>query len=123
MLKFLISDEKNQFRITLANGQRKPFRDCTVWELVNLKPSTILDIPDRLFQEYGVSQSFLQSAMDPFLIQTLGKDVIEKKMFPTENVEAGQILVGTTRHYSWPKGAGMLIPSLTCFQLNLNWEY
>jgi len=109
MLKFLVANEWNQFRITLANGQRKPFKNCTVWELLNLKPSTILNIPDRLFQEYGISQSFLQSAMDPFLIQTLGKDVIERKMFPAENIEAGQIFVGTTRHYSWPKGAGMPI--------------
>ncbi|RPB27258.1 PLP-dependent transferase [Terfezia boudieri ATCC MYA-4762] len=108
MLKFLVRNERNQFRITLANGQRKPFAECTVWELLNLKPSTILDIPDRLFKEYGISQSFLQRAMDPFLIQTLGKDVIEKKMFTAENIQAGQILVGATRHYSWPKGAAIV---------------
>ena len=42
--------------------------------------------------------------MSPYLIQTLGKDYLEK-YFKIKN--PGKFLIGTTKHYSWPKGAAI----------------
>lgn len=76
---------------------------CSIWELLNLKPDTVLDIPSLLYRTYGISQSALAAAMRGYLIQTVGKDYLEKKF----NIEKPvQFFVGTTKHYSWPKGAG-----------------
>ena len=79
--------------------------DCSTWELLNLKPATVLNIPEVLYNEYGISQSALAAMMKPFLIQTVGKGSLEKE-FKIES--APQFFVGTTKHYSWPKGAGKL---------------
>ena len=92
------------FTVELCNGQKKAFMKCTVWELLNLKPSTVLDLPRQLYKTYGISQSFLQESMRPYLIQTVGKDYLEKVF---EIKKPGQIFVATTKHYSWPKGGGM----------------
>lgn len=101
-LQFLQSASPS-FTIQTCTGTTKNFLDCTDWELLNLQVPTILGLPDQLFSMYGISQSFLQAALDPFLVQTLGMDT----MLSSINVaQQGQILVGTTRHYSWPKGAG-----------------
>lgn len=77
--------------------------DCSTWELLNLKPSTVLDIPDRLANEYGISQTALGAALKDYSIQTLGKDKLEEKFGVKK---PAQFFVGATKHYSWPKGAG-----------------
>ena len=78
--------------------------DCSAWELLNLKPSTVLDIPHQLADQFGISQTALAAALQGYLIQTLGKDDIEKRF---GIVKPSRYFVGTTKHYSWPKGAGM----------------
>lgn len=92
-----------RFDIELCTGEKKPFMECSTWELLNLKPSTVLNIPDRLADTYGISQTALAAAMHDYLIQTVGKDYLEKRF----NIDKpAQFFVGTTKHYSWPKGAG-----------------
>lgn len=91
------------FTVQTCNGTTKNFLECSDWELLNLQVPTVLGIPDQLFSTYGISQSFLQAALDPFLVQTLGMDTMLSSI---KVANQGQILVGTTRHYSWPKGAG-----------------
>lgn len=39
--------------IDTCKGEHKLFSKLTNWELLNLKSNDILDIPDRLYQEYG----------------------------------------------------------------------
>ncbi|KAG8527293.1 uncharacterized protein KY384_008037 [Bacidia gigantensis] len=92
------------FEIDLSSGKKKLFMHCTTWELLNLKPSTVLGIPQQLSDQYGVSQTALAAAMKPYSIQTVGKDFLEKK-FHVNN--PAQFFVGTTKHYSWPKGAAI----------------
>lgn len=77
--------------------------ECSTWELLNLTPDTILNIPDRLYEEFGISQTALAAAMKDFSIQTVGRSYLEKE-FGIE-LET-QMFVGMTKHYSWPKGAG-----------------
>lgn len=94
---------KDIFKIELCSGDTKKFMECSTWELLNLKPSTILNIPDQLFQQFGVSQTMLGAALKPFTIQTTGKDFLEKR-FGIER--PARMFVGATKHYSWPKGGG-----------------
>jgi len=91
------------FEIELCTGKKKKFAQCDTWELLNLKPSTVLNIPDQLFNDFGVSQTALTNAFSAFSIQTVGKGYLEKKF---EIESSPQMFVGTTKHYSWPKGAG-----------------
>jgi hypothetical protein len=94
---------KDKFKIQLCDGTEKLFMECTTWELLNLKPSTILNIATALYNNFGVSQTALTAAMRNYTIQTVGKDALEKH-FKIENPP--QMFVGATKHYSWPKGAG-----------------
>ncbi|CUA75437.1 hypothetical protein RSOLAG22IIIB_11727 [Rhizoctonia solani] len=92
---------RDEFTIELCNGETKLFSQATAWELLNLKPETVFDIPERLQNEYAISAGALSAALNPYLIQTCGKDVLEKKF----NIKPSKYFVGTTKHYSWPKGA------------------
>ncbi|CAG8764287.1 13575_t:CDS:2, partial [Dentiscutata heterogama] len=85
-LSFRLAIEEGQlsfigknFTIELANGSVKLFKDCTTWELLNLKPSTLLNIPERLYQKYGITSQFLQASLNEYTIQTVGKDYLEQK--------------------------------------------
>ena len=51
--------------------------ECSMWELLNLKPSTVLNIPDQLYKTYGISQTALGNALRTYSIQTVGKDYLE----------------------------------------------
>ncbi|KAI0455119.1 pyridoxal-dependent decarboxylase domain-containing protein [Xylaria acuta] len=86
-----------------CQGVRKLFSELSTWELLNLRPSVILDLPDRLYQEHGISNDFLSGVMNKFTIQSTGKDVLEREF----NVKPCQYMLATTRHYSWPKGAAI----------------
>ncbi|KAL0768837.1 hypothetical protein CaCOL14_008145 [Colletotrichum acutatum] len=92
------------FKVETCKGETKLFADLSTWDLLNLKPSDILDLPDRLYQEYGVSNAFLSDVMKKFTIQSTGKDELERE-FGLEL--PGQYMLSNTRHYSWPKGAAI----------------
>lgn len=93
------------FRVhTCANPDELAlFKDLSVWELLNLRPKEILDIPGRLQDEYGITATFLQNALRPHLVQTISKDILEKEYGVEHPI---QYLISSTNHYSWPKGAG-----------------
>ncbi|KAI0436642.1 pyridoxal-dependent decarboxylase domain-containing protein [Xylaria telfairii] len=86
-----------------CQGVRKLFSELSTWELLNLRPSVILDLPDRLYQEHGISNEFLSGIMNKFTIQSTGKDILEREF----DVKTCQYMLATTRHYSWPKGAAI----------------
>jgi len=79
-----------------------PFKELNVWELLNLRPEEILSIPDRLHKGFGISSNFLEQALRPYIVQSTGKDFYQDNY----GIEQPQYLVSSTRHYSWPKGAG-----------------
>jgi hypothetical protein len=93
------------FHVENCQGERKLFSQLETWELLNLKPTDILDLPDRLYQEHGISNDFLSGVMKKFTIQSTGKDELERE-FKID--KPAQYMLATTRHYSWPKGAGEL---------------
>ncbi|SPO00097.1 uncharacterized protein DNG_02949 [Cephalotrichum gorgonifer] len=95
---------------TSQGGPKKEFVKLSTWELLNLKPSTVLEIPTRLQAEYSISPSFLQDALMNYLVQSQGKQAIEAKY----NIKPGRFLISATKHYSWPKGGGKsLLPLST----------
>ncbi|OJD29629.1 pyridoxal-dependent decarboxylase domain protein [Diplodia corticola] len=92
------------FRVRTCQNVLKEFRKLDEWELLNLRPKTILDIPQQLQSQYKISPTFLQKALDKYNIQTCGKDALVEhftiKKQPT-------IMVSSSRHYSWPKGGAI----------------
>ena len=95
----------DSFTIPTACGTEKLLQDFTPWELINIDPSVVLDIPTRLANKYGISAERLADALAPHSIQTLGKDELEKDL-GTEVQRPGAYFVSATYHYSWPKAAG-----------------
>lgn len=113
-LRFL-ADAEPPFLVENCQATKKPFGELSTWELLNLKPSTILDLPTRLATEYSISPVFLQTALNDYLIQTLGKEEVEKKFGIKKSPK---FLISTTKHYSWPKGGGKYAPR----HLTTRWE-
>ncbi|KAK4165537.1 pyridoxal phosphate-dependent transferase [Cladorrhinum sp. PSN259] len=100
-LRFVPDD----FSVRNCQGRLRKFRELTTWELLNLKAKTILDLPERLQAEYGITPKWLEEAMDPYNIQTIGKDALERHFGLDKQV---QYFVPSTKHYSWPKSAAIL---------------
>ncbi|KAM0513536.1 hypothetical protein ACHAPE_007800 [Trichoderma viride] len=92
------------FLVENCKGEQKPFVELDTWELLNLKPSTVLELSTRLTDEYSITAQFLQDALKPYLIQSVGKDYLER-CFGIE--KSGKFFVSTTKHYSWPKGGAI----------------
>ncbi|KAI1494277.1 pyridoxal-dependent decarboxylase domain protein [Biscogniauxia mediterranea] len=93
-----------KFYVENCKGENKLFTSLSTWELLNMHPTNILDIPDRLLQEHGVSNDFLTKVMNKFNIQSTGKDTLEKEFNITKPC---QYMISNTRHYSWPKGGAL----------------
>lgn len=93
------------FEVETCSGTKKQFTKLSTWELLNLKPDTVLDIPQMLNDKWGISPGFIEKALDRFNIQTIGKGALEER-FNIKN--PSRYMLSTTRHYSWPKGAGRL---------------
>ncbi|KZT22906.1 PLP-dependent transferase [Neolentinus lepideus HHB14362 ss-1] len=84
-------------------GPAKLFKNCSVWELLNLKPDTILGLPEQLTEQFGVSSEFLEQALTPYSVQTVGKDTYIQKY----GLSQPAYFISRTKHYSWPKGAAI----------------
>lgn len=93
----------SSFKVKLCDGTEKLFTDCDVWELLNLEPTTVLDLAPRLTSDYGISSDYAQSVMADYIIQTVTKEKLDNQ-YGIE--KKPQYLVASTKHYSWPKGAG-----------------
>ena len=103
------------FEIQPCIGPVKLFKDLTTWELLNLKPSVILDIPERLYNQYHMSPGFLDSVMKTYGIQSTSKTALEREF----GLGPGKYFVSNTRHYSWPKSAG----KSTFIMLSLTYDH
>jgi hypothetical protein len=100
-LKFL-STVQPPFMVETCKGGSKAFLELEHKELLNLKPATVLAIPTRLGEEFSITPGFLQKALEPYLIQTTGKDKLEREL----GIKPGKFMISATKHYSWPKGGG-----------------
>ncbi|TFK37682.1 PLP-dependent transferase, partial [Crucibulum laeve] len=80
------------------------FSKLEQWDLLNLRVQEVLSIPDRLGNDYGISSAYLEHSLNPYIIQSTGKDILESKWKITR---PPQYLLTNTKHYSWPKGAAL----------------
>ncbi|KKY21241.1 putative pyridoxal-dependent decarboxylase domain protein [Diplodia seriata] len=92
------------FTVKTAQNVEKLFTELTTWELLNLRPGTILDIPDRLNRDYGISSKYIEQILDQYGIQSRGKEALDRD-FGIE--KPAQYMLSNTRHYSWPKGGAV----------------
>ena len=82
----------------------KLLKECSTWELLNLPVKNVVEIPERLYDQYEISGKFLDDALHDYLVQTTNKDELMKKW----GIDKQPVLyVPSTKHYSWPKAAGM----------------
>jgi hypothetical protein len=56
---------RDEFTVELCTGETKLFADASSWELLNLKPETVFDLPERLQSEFGISSQALANIMNP----------------------------------------------------------
>lgn len=88
----------------------KLLKDFQLWELVNIVPEVVLDIPDRLREKFFITSTFLQNALEKYLIQTVSKDSDIFNEFEVDfKLNQMAYFTSATKHYSWPKGAGKAI--------------
>lgn len=83
---------------------------ATTIALCNLRPEVILDIPSRLSKEYGISPRFVDEALDKYLLQTVGREALERRYAISRTPK---VLISKMNHYSWPKGAGKRTASIS----------
>ncbi|KAF4999003.1 hypothetical protein FGRMN_2802 [Fusarium graminum] len=80
------------------------FKNLDGWDLLNLRPEVILDLPNELNKQFGITSKFLESALNEYNIQTIGRRILEEE-FEVKNPI--KYFVSKTRHYSWPKGVAI----------------
>ena len=80
------------------------FWDLTTWELLNMGVRHVLDLPQRLNEQFGITPVFIENALSPHVVQTTGMVALMNKY---EIKRPPQYLIARTKHYSWPKAAGM----------------
>ena len=105
----LLSFISDTFELTTCSGTKKLFSKFTTWELLNITPDVVLDIPDLLYKQYLISPTFLQQAMYGYIIQSVPKDdPMFVQRFERDGISLNKMALVTsaTKHYSWPKGAG-----------------
>lgn len=97
---------KDRFEVETCKDGKKNFAKLETWDLLNLKPETVLDLPDKLYKDFGISRDYLKDALDDYNIQSSGLIPKETDQF-YKSLKPMKYLLAKTRHYSWPKGLGM----------------
>ncbi|KAI1774360.1 pyridoxal phosphate-dependent transferase [Hypoxylon cercidicola] len=92
------------FTVNTCTGHTKNFTDLSTWELLNLTPSTVLELPTRLGEAFSISPAFLQDALSKYLVQTVGTGYLEQKF---DIKKSPKFFVSATKHYSWPRGGAI----------------
>ena len=96
------------FRVPLPKtGEDAFFSELDLWQLLNLPAKTILDMPDRLHEQFGITPAYLDEVLYDYLVQSRGKQAIETEW---QMPDSPSYFISATKHYSWPKGAGTVHP-------------
>ncbi|KAJ6259313.1 pyridoxal-dependent decarboxylase domain protein [Drechslerella dactyloides] len=100
---------KEEFKVAPCKpgSAEKKFIELDNWELLNLRPETVLDLPVRLNKQFGISSDFLTEAVREYNIQTVGRAPLEEYFGKREQVKPMKYFAAKTRHYSWPKSAAI----------------
>ncbi|KAI0766186.1 PLP-dependent transferase [Trametes elegans] len=87
-----------------TTGEDVLLSELGLWQLLNLPSKTILDIPGRLHQQYGITSKYLDDVLYQYIVQTRGKQAVETDW---EMPYSPTYFISATKHYSWPKGAAI----------------
>lgn len=93
------------FKLRLCTGEERFLEDCDAWDLLNLTSDEVVSLLTRIAETFGLSSPALQGILNKYLIQTTGREDLEK-YFRIQN--SPQYLCPNTAHYSWPKGAAVI---------------
>lgn len=89
---------------TLCSGERKSLADCTTWELLNLMPDEVLDLPARLTSQFRIPTRTLEKALEVYSIQTVGKGKLDREFNITK---PPLYFISPANHYSWGKSTAI----------------
>jgi glutamate/tyrosine decarboxylase-like PLP-dependent enzyme/anti-sigma regulatory factor (Ser/Thr protein kinase) len=102
--------------LTAGHGD-KPLEQMTAWELVNLSPSTALDLKERFLLRYSEQhpempgEEALTIANDQLKrhdILSMGDHAFFSRLTGDDRLEPGIIYAPQSMHYSWVKGPGAI---------------
>lgn len=111
----------DSFMVPKCTGEMQLLSKFETWDLLNIAPYDVLDIPDRLYAQYSMSPTFLQSALNDYLIQSIGKDNDMFRERFGDVVNKMVYFTCLTKHYSWPKGAAITgIGSSNCIGIKVD---
>ncbi|KAH7924193.1 PLP-dependent transferase [Leucogyrophana mollusca] len=92
------------FKVVLCTGVTKSICDCSAWELLNLVPDEVIALRVRICHEFGFSGIHVQKVLNPYLIDTVGKQALEAHF---DIKLPARYLISQAMHYSWPKAAAL----------------
>jgi glutamate/tyrosine decarboxylase-like PLP-dependent enzyme len=92
--------------VPLSDGSRARLIELDTWKLLNLNIDVVLNLTLQMENVYGISSQEITSALDPYLLQTLGLDCFNKEY--VTNFPQPVVVGCSTKHYSWPKNAAVL---------------
>lgn len=96
-----------EFKVRTCEGRSKLLKEMSLWEMMNLRVKTVLDIPGLLHEQFGITPEWLEEAMAEYNVQTVGKEALNRQFGVGEGMD-GQFFVPSTKHYSWPKAAALV---------------
>ena len=93
--------------IPTPDGGSARLADADTWTLMNLTTDDVLALPDRFVEEFGVDRDAVTSAIVAHSLQQVGIENFASK-YLSDLEQWPVFLVTGTKHYSWPKAAGVL---------------
>lgn len=96
-----------EFKVRTCEGRSKLLKEMSLWEMMNMRVKTVLDIPGLLREQFGITPEWLEEAMAEYNVQTVGKEALNRHFGVGEGMD-GQFFVPSTKHYSWPKAAALV---------------
>lgn len=89
--------------VSLPDGSRAPLRTLGLWQLLNLRPSSSLDLWDSLWS--AAPRSIVEQALRERSLATLGYQDYSRRLFADfgDPLKPGVVLATATGHYSWEK--------------------
>ena len=92
--------------VTKGDGGRALLLDLEPWDLVNLPNEVILDLPQRLVDEAGLTGERVAEVLDVYSVQAMGLAAFQQEVL--QGLHLGVVLVPATAHYSWDKAVTIL---------------
>ncbi|HEU4965360.1 MAG TPA: pyridoxal-dependent decarboxylase [Bacilli bacterium] len=93
--------------VPLPTGGAAEVLSLDTWALLNLRTDDILQLPQRMEREYGVSLQTVTDALNRHTLQSRGIGYWHGQLY-RDGVQEPVATAPATMHYSWPKSANIL---------------